>query len=193
MPSPASVCVYCGSSVSVAEPYRQAATRLGQILGERRIRVIYGGGRIGLMGLVADAALTAGGEVVGIIPRHIQDMEVAHTTLTEMHVVETMHERKRMMMDQSEAFIVLPGGLGTLDETFEILTWKQLGLHDRPIVVADIAGYWQPFLALIRHAVGEGFIQEQHDTLFHTVQTVEDILPILAGEPTLETPVSNLM
>ena len=181
MTTPSSVCVYCGSSANVAEPYRHAAEAVGRLLGERRIRVIYGGGRVGLMGIVADAALAAGGEVVGIIPRHIQDMEVAHRTLTELHVVDTMHQRKRMMADLAQAFIVLPGGLGTLDETFEVLTWKQLALHDRPIVVLNTNGYWEPLFALIRHAAAEGFVRPRHAHLFQAVATVEDILPALTA------------
>jgi len=182
MKNPSSICVYCGSSANVAHPYRLAAQDLGRMLGERRIRIVYGGGRVGLMGLVADAALAAGGEVVGIIPRHIQEMEVQHQTLTELHVVGTMHERKRMMVDRAQGFVILPGGLGTLDETFEILTWKQLSLHHHPIVILNLDGYWDPLLALIRHAAAEGFIRPQHAQLFRSVATVEEILPALAAD-----------
>jgi uncharacterized protein (TIGR00730 family) len=181
------VCVYCGSSSQVAQIYKDAAISLGHLLGERRIRVVYGGGRVGLMGLVADAALAKGGEVIGIIPRHIAEFEVAHRTLTALHVVETMHQRKSMMADLSQAFIVLPGGLGTLDEAFEILTWKQLGLHNHPVIIVNIGGYWDPLIALIRHAVEQGFVRPQHANLFQEVAGIEKILPALAAQP--ETPV----
>ena len=183
MTSPSTVCVYCGSSADVAQIYLDTASDLGRHLGERRIGVVYGGGRVGLMGLVADAALKAGGRVTGIIPRHIEEMEVAHQTLTELLVVETMHQRKRLMVDLSDGFVILPGGLGTLDEAFEVLTWKQLGLHDRPIVILNVEGYWDPLLALIRHAVKEGFIRPHHAALFHEVRDVEAVLPALAGRP----------
>ncbi len=181
MTKPPTVCVYCGSSADVAQVYRDTAANLGRLLAENRIGVVYGGGRVGLMGLLADAALAAGGAVTGIIPRHIEEMEVAHQMLTELVVVDTMHQRKRLMVDRSEAFVILPGGLGTLDEAFEILTWKQLGLHDRPIVIVNIRGYWDPLLALIRHAVREGFIRAQHATLFREVTEVRAVLPALAG------------
>ena len=128
----------------VSDTYKDAAHQLGTLLGQNGHQLVYGGGRVGLMGIVADATLAAGGPVVGIIPEHIQVLEVEHTGLTELLVVDSMHTRKRMMVDRSDAFVVLPGGLGTLDETFEILTWKQLRLHDKPIVVANIDGYWDP-------------------------------------------------
>ena len=183
MNMPSSICVYCGSSASVAAQYRHAASELGRLLAERGIKVVYGGGRVGLMGLVADAALAAGGEVVGIIPRHIEEMEVAHQTLTELLVVETMHERKRMMVDRAQGFVVLPGGLGTLDETFEILTWKQLSLHHHPVVILNVDGYWDPLLELIRHAAAKGFVRPEHAKLFRAVAKVEDVLPALMAEP----------
>jgi uncharacterized protein (TIGR00730 family) len=179
MKAPSSVCVYCGSSARVALAYRRAAAELGGILARNGVRVIYGGGRVGLMGLVADSALAAGGAVTGVIPRHIQEMEVAHQALTELIVVETMHERKWIMAERSEAFVILPGGLGTLDETFEILTWKQLGLHDRPIVLLNLDGYWEPLLALIRHGAREGFIRPEHAGLFREVTEVADVMPTL--------------
>ncbi len=157
---------------------------LGRHAGELGIEIVYGGGRVGLMGLVADAALAAGGRVTGIIPRHILDMEVAHRTLTELIVVDDMHQRKRIMFERSEAFIILPGGLGTLDEGFEILTWKQLGLHDRPIVVANIDGYWDRLIALVRHGVDAGFIRPKHAQLFEEVNGIDALLERL---PTLTT------
>jgi uncharacterized protein (TIGR00730 family) len=182
MTLPSSICVYCGSSAGVAHSYKDAAVQLGREAGERGVEIIYGGGRVGLMGLVADAALAAGGRVTGIIPSHILEMEVAHQTLTELIVVENMHQRKMMMFERSEAFVILPGGLGTLDEAFEILTWKQLGLHRKPIIVANIDGYWDGLLALVRHGVDEGFIRPQHARLFTEVGDVAAILSAL-GDP----------
>ena len=180
MSLPSSICVYCGSSADVAQSYKDAAVHLGRVAGERGIEIIYGGGRVGLMGLVADSAIAAGGKVTGIIPWHILELEVAHQTLTELIVVENMHQRKMMMFDRSDAFVILPGGLGTLDEAFEILTWKQLGLHRKPIVVANIDGYWDGLLALVDHGVDEGFIRPRHARLFAVVDTVSAILPTLA-------------
>jgi uncharacterized protein (TIGR00730 family) len=174
-----SICVYCGSAADVAQPYKDAAVSLGRLAGEQGVEIVYGGGRVGLMGLVADAALAAGGRVTGIIPRHIVEMEVAHRTLTELVVVETMHQRKQIMADRADAFAILPGGLGTLDEAFEILTWKQLGLHVKPIVVVNIAGYWDPLLALVRHGVGVGFIRPRHAELFTAVTEIETLLPAI--------------
>ncbi|MGK9166093.1 TIGR00730 family Rossman fold protein [Inquilinus limosus] len=176
-----SLCVYCGSSSRVDERYKTAAARLGALIAARGLQLVYGGGRVGLMGIVADAALGAGGRVVGIIPEHIQALEVEHTGLTELHVVDSMHTRKRMMFDRSDAFIVLPGGLGTLDETFEMLTWRQLKLHDKPIVFVDIDGYWRPFLRLVDHMVAQGFCRKEHRDLFQVVETVEEVFGAIAA------------
>ncbi|MGK9235729.1 TIGR00730 family Rossman fold protein [Inquilinus limosus] len=176
-----SLCVYCGSSSRVDERYKTAAARLGALIAARGLQLVYGGGRVGLMGIVADAALGAGGRVVGIIPEHIQALEVEHTGLTELHVVDSMHTRKRMMFDRSDAFIVLPGGLGTLDETFEMLTWRQLKLHDKPVVFVDIDGYWRPFLRLVDHMVAQGFCRKEHRDLFQVVETVEEVFGAIAA------------
>ena len=181
MPRSPAICVYCGSSSGVAQAYKDAAVSLGRWAGERGVDVIYGGGRVGLMGLVADAALAAGGRVTGIIPQHIVEMEVAHRTLTELLIVDTMHVRKRTMAERADAFVILPGGLGTLDETFEILTWKQLGLHDKPIFIANIDGYWDPLLALVRHGVGRGFIRPRHARLFDDFSDTEALFAALAA------------
>ncbi len=177
------VCVYCGSSGRVDEVYRAAATRLGVILAKAGIGMVYGGGRIGLMGLAADAALASGGRVTGIIPTHLHEREVGHRGLTEMILVDDMHSRKRRMFDLSDAFVTLPGGLGTLDETIEILTWKQLGLHDKPIVLVDVAGYWAPLIELIGHTVASGFAAREATQLYRVVPRVEDLLPALAAAP----------
>jgi uncharacterized protein (TIGR00730 family) len=180
-----SLCVYCGSAGRVSETYRQAARDLGAALARHRIELIYGGGRVGLMGLCADATMAAGGRVTGIIPRHLHDIEVGHHGVTRLLVTENMHERKRLMFELSDAFAVLPGGLGTLDETFEIITWRQLGLHDKPIVVIDVEGYWQPFQAMVQHIVEHGFARPNVLSLFKVVPTIEAAFEALelAREP----------
>jgi len=177
------ICVYCGSSNRVDESHKDSARRIGREIGERGLQLVYGGGRVGLMGIAADATLAAGGEVIGIIPDHIQELEVEHTGLTELHVVDSMHTRKRMMFDRSDAFVILPGGLGTLDETFEIITWKQLGLHDKPVIVVDAGGYWQPMLDMLEHMISAGFARPEHRRLFRVVDAVEAVFEALALEP----------
>jgi uncharacterized protein (TIGR00730 family) len=184
------VCVYCGSSGRVDEVYRAAATRLGVTLAKAGMAVVYGGGRIGLMGLVADAALASGGKVTGIIPRHLHEREVGHHGLTEMILVDDMHSRKRRMFEMSDAFVTLPGGLGTLDETIEILTWKQLGLHDKPIVVVDVAGYWAPLIELIDHAIASGFAGRDARLLYRVVSRVDEVVPALVAMPEPSLPAS---
>ena len=179
-----SVCVYCGSSSRVSERYRQLAERLGRLVAARGVDLVYGGGRVGLMGLAADAALAAGGRVVGIIPEHIQQLEVEHTGLSELLVVDSMHTRKRLMFERSDAFVVLPGGLGTLDETVEIITWRQLGLHDKPVVIVDDGDYWQPFIGLIDHLIDSGFARDEHRSLYAVVSSVDAVFDALARAPT---------
>jgi uncharacterized protein (TIGR00730 family) len=151
------LCVYCGSSDGADPRYRDAAAELGRGLATRGIELVYGGGRNGLMGSVADATLAGGGRVTGIIPVHLEHREVAHRELTELVVVTDMHQRKRVMAERADAFAVLPGGVGTLDETIEILSWRQLGLHEKPLFIIDIAGYWSPLAALFDHIVGSRF------------------------------------
>lgn len=160
-----SVCVFCGSSPGRRPDYTTAARTLGDALAETGRRLVYGGGNVGLMGVLADAALEAGGEVVGVIPRHLVDREVAHSGLTDLRVVNSMHERKQVMADLSDAFIVLPGGLGTLEEFFEIWTWGQLGLHRKPYGLLNVAGYFDPLLAFLDHTVGERFVAADHRAL----------------------------
>ncbi len=191
MVSLSSVCVYCGSSSRVNDIYKIAARRLGTNLAVAGIRLVYGGGHVGLMGILADAVLTAGGRVTGIIPEHLQALEVGHNNLSELVVVESMHERKRMMVDRSDAFVVLPGGLGTLDETFEVVTWKQLRLHDKPIVIADIAGYWTPLTALFEHMTEAGFVTGGHARLFTVVNEVDQVLEALSRHPVPATPADS--
>lgn len=177
------ICVFCGSSSRVAERHRKAASRMGQILADNGITLVFGGGRVGLMGLCADATIAGGGKAIGVIPRILHEVEVAHQGLTELHIVETMHERKKLMFDRSDAFVVLPGGVGTLDETFEIITWRQLRLHDKPIIVVDEGGYWVPFVAMVDHIVASGFAGERTRQLFQVVKSVDDVLPALAATP----------
>lgn len=168
-----SVAVFCGSSGRVAEVHREAARALGEEIARRQLRLVYGGGDIGLMGLVADAALAAGGEVVGVIPRFLVDLEVAHRGLSELVVVETMHDRKRAMAERAGGFVVLPGGLGTLDEAIEIVTWRQLRLHEKPVVLLDVASYWKPLLELVDHLIREGFAHPDHRALLARAETAE--------------------
>jgi len=179
MASIKSVCVYCGSSNRVDPKFLDAATELGRLLGEAGLRLIYGGGRIGLMGRVADGVLAAGGTVLGIIPGHLHDREVAHPGVSELMVVDTMHERKQLMAEQADAFVVLPGGYGTLDEMFEIITWRQLGLHDKPLVLVDLFGYWAPLAQLLDTIIETGFAQPECRQLYRTVTSVAEILPAL--------------
>ncbi len=154
-----SVCVFCGSLPGARTAYLAAARELGTQLAQRGIELVYGGGHIGLMGAVADAALGAGGRVVGIIPQHLMRPEVAHQNLTELVVVDSMHTRKHQMAERADAFVVLPGGYGTLEEMFEMITWLQLQLHAKPIGAINVSGFFDPLLALIKHSAQEGFIR----------------------------------
>ena len=178
-----SIGVFCGSSSQVAALYREAAAALGTAIARRGLRLVYGGGRIGLMGLLADAALAAGGRVVGVIPEFLRGLEVAHTGLTELRVVPTMHDRKRAMFELADAFVVLPGGLGTLDETIEIVTWKQLGLHDKPVVMIDVGSFSRGLRALMNGIVAEGFAHPEHAGLWTTVGSIEAALEAVGNAP----------
>jgi hypothetical protein len=153
-----SLCVFCGSSSGVDPRFTQRTQEFGTFLGRAGIRVIYGGGHVGLMGTLADAALAAGGEVIGVIPQKLVERELAHATLTELHVVTTMHERKALMASLAEGFVALPGGLGTLEEFFEVWTWAQLGYHDKPLGLLDVDGYFAPLLAFLAHAAEQRFV-----------------------------------
>lgn len=185
MSSISTVCVYCGSSDFVADSYKDAARRTGELLAANGYGIVYGGGRVGLMGIVADAGLKGGATVVGIIPDHIKRYEVDHTGLTELIVVESMHVRKQMMVERSDAFIILPGGIGTLDEMFEIITWRQLRLHGKPVVIVNIDGFWNPLVALMEHMTETGFMRKPNlpgaeDRLYHVVDSVEEAVDLLA-------------
>jgi uncharacterized protein (TIGR00730 family) len=159
---PSSICVFCGSSSGVRIEYQIAAEQLGRLLAERDVTLVYGGGRVGLMGTLADAALAAGGRVVGVIPKQLCTKELAHRGVTELHVVETMSERKALMGELSDAFLALPGGIGTLDELFEVWTWTQLGLQRKLSGLLNVNGYFDPLLQFLQHAVSEGFLRSQH-------------------------------
>jgi len=163
-----SVCVYCGSNAGSRPAYTERAIALGTRLAKEGLALVYGGGNVGLMGIVADAALEAGGEVVGVIPEQLVGWEVAHTGLTRLEVVANMHERKARMFDLSDAFVALPGGFGTLDEMFEMLTWRQLGLGDKPCAFLDVEGFFSPLLAMMDRMVDERFLHEdQRRDLWH--------------------------
>ena len=154
------VCVFCGASSGRVPAYADAARGFGAALADRGLGLVYGGGRVGLMGAVADGALAAGGEVIGVIPQELVDRELAHDGVTELRVVGSLHERKALMAELSDAFVALPGGFGTLDELMEQLTWSQLGLHAKPVALLDVEDYWRPLIALARHATEEGFVRE---------------------------------
>jgi hypothetical protein len=154
------VCVFCGASSGRLAAYAEAARTFGAAVAGRGLGVVYGGGRVGLMGAVADGALDAGGQVLGVIPQELVERELAHPGLTELHVVGSLHARKALMAELSDGFVALPGGFGTLDELMEQLTWSQLGLHAKPVGLLDVEEYWRPLIAVARHATEEGFVRE---------------------------------
>ena len=156
------LCVFCGSSSGARPAYHEAARTVGGLLGRRGIELVYGGGHVGLMGVVADACLSAGGRVIGVIPQALADKEVAHTGLTELRIVRSMHERKAVMADLSGAFLVLPGGYGTWEEFFEVLTWSQLGIHRKACALLNVSGYYDPLLAMADSATAQGFVRQVH-------------------------------
>jgi len=175
-----SVCVFCGSAAGVAPTYLDAAAGFGTLLARRGLTLVYGGARAGLMGVVADAALAEGGTVIGVMPRGLWAREIGHTGLTEMHVVESMHERKALMATRADAFVALPGGAGTLDELFEAWTWAQLGIHDKPIALLDVAGFYQPLLAALDHMAAQGFIRPAQRAMLVVEREAETLLARLA-------------
>src|SRR5512139_2448306 len=178
------VCVFCGSSPGRDPGHLDAARRMGRALAARGLGVVYGGGSVGLMGALADAALAAGGEVVGVIPRALQLRELAHDGLTALHVVGSMHERKAKMAELAHGFVALPGGMGTLEEFAEILTWAQLGLHAQPCGLLDVAGYYRPLIACFDAAVAEGFLKPEHRRLVLAAQDPDALVDqFLAWQP----------
>ena len=173
------VTVFCGSASGLDPQFAAAADRLGEAFAARGIELVYGGGRLGLMGRVADACLGAGGRVVGIIPSFLRTREVDHSGVSELIEVASMHERKQLMFERSDGFVVLPGGIGTLEETIEVLSWRHLGLHDKPIVLVDIAGYWSPLAALIEHLITSGFAGATSRDRLAVARTIEAVFPAL--------------
>ena len=173
------VCIFCGSYKGTQPIYITAAHAMGRGLAQRGLGLVYGGGRVGLMGAVADGTLAGGGKAVGIIPQSLVDRELAHKGLSELHVVDSMHTRKAMMADIADAFIAMPGGFGTLDELFEIITWAQLGFHHKPIALLNIGGYFDTMLTFIEHMATEGFIKPEHRNAMLVKNQVDDLLDSL--------------
>ncbi|MBL8868169.1 MAG: TIGR00730 family Rossman fold protein [Planctomycetaceae bacterium] len=171
-----SICVFCGSRLGSKPIYRETAKSVGQLIAQQQLRLVYGGGNIGLMGVVADAVLEYGGEVVGVIPGHLQEKEVGHAGLTELHVVSSMHERKALMANLSDAFIALPGGFGTFEEFCEILTWAQLDLHRKPCGLLNVDGFYDPLLTLFDRAVDDGFLRPEYRSMVLTATDADELL-----------------
>lgn len=175
------ICVFTGSSTGKNPRYMDMAQTLGTAIAERGMGVVYGGATIGLMGGVADACLEGGGPVIGVIPRALADLEVAHSGLTELHIVGSMHERKALMAERSDGFIAMPGGLGTLDELFEIWTWAQLGEHSKPVALLNVVGFFDPLLTYLDHVVEEGFIKADHRRMLIVGSTADETLDAMAA------------
>ncbi len=182
-----SICVYCGSRPGESRFHADAARSIGTEIGRRGWRLVYGGGRAGLMGVVADAALAAGAAVVGVIPQSLMARELGHTGLTELHVVETMHQRKMMMAERSDAFLALPGGIGTFEELFEVWSWRQLGYHDKPLGLLNVAGYYDGLLGFLQHSRGQGFMSQLQLDLLHVDSEPLPMLQRLGELSTLAT------
>lgn len=176
------ICVYCGSRDGADPRYREAARSLGSVLARSGIGLVYGGARVGLMGAVADAALAAGGAVLGVIPRGLAAREVAHDGLTELRVVETMHQRKLAMIEAADGFIAMPGGFGTLEELFEVLTWHQIGWHDKPAGLLDVAGFYQPLIACMNHMQDQGFVGAEHVSRIAVAETAQALVEQMAAK-----------
>ncbi len=175
-----SVCVYCGSSSTVSDVYKTAAADLGKQFINNDVRLIYGGGQVGLMGIIANSVMENGGKVTGFITQYLNEFEKGHTGISELFVVDSMHERKRLMFEHSDAFAILPGGFGTLDEIFEILTWRQLRLHTKPVVFVDINKYWSSlFDTFVDHMIAEKFVRPEHKKFYTIIEKIEDVLPAL--------------
>ena len=175
------ICVYAGSNPGANEAYAEAAGDLARLLAQRDIGVVYGGARVGLMGILADTALAEGGEVIGVMPQEHVDREIAHTGLSALHDVASMHERKAKMAELSDGFIALPGGAGTLEELIEVYTWSQLGMHHKPMGVLNVKGYYDGLAAMLDHAVQEGFLRAEHRAAMHAEPTAEALLERFAG------------
>jgi uncharacterized protein (TIGR00730 family) len=176
VPELSSICVFCGSNAGAQPAYVETAEAVGRGLARRGVRVVYGGARVGMMGALADAARSAGGDVVGVMPQAIFDREVGHTGLDDLRVVGSMHERKALMAELSDAFIALPGGVGTLEELFEVYTWAQLGIHEKPLGLLDVAGYYRPLVAFLDHAVREQFVRPSTRSMLAVGEELDDLL-----------------
>lgn len=176
-----SLCVYCGSKPGHDPRYEATAAELGRLMAQAGVRLVYGGGSVGLMGTVADSVLAHGGDVFGVIPKGLFTTEIGHPGLTELVEVGSMHERKALMAAEADAFIALPGGLGTLEELAEIATWSQLGIHSKPVGVLDVDGFWQPFLEFLDSAADAGFIRPQHREIIVRIADVADVIPVLSS------------
>jgi uncharacterized protein (TIGR00730 family) len=176
VPALSSVCVFCGSNGGADPAYLAAAEAVGAGLARRGIRVVYGGGRVGLMGALADSARAAGGEVVGVMPQALVDREIGHTGIDDLRVVATMHERKALMVELADAFVALPGGIGTLEELFEVYTWAQLGIHAKPLALLDVAGYYEPLAAFLDHAVAQRFLRTETRAMLAVADSIEAVL-----------------
>ena len=177
----ASLCVFCGSSTPADPRYRDAARALGTLAAARGVGLVYGGGSVGLMGAVADAALEAGGSVTGVIPAGLFSREIGHAGLTALHEVGSMHERKQLMYDLADAFVALPGGLGTLEELAEVTTWAQLGLHAKPVALLDVDGFWDPLIAQLDRMVEVGLLKPSNRALIQRAKSPEDAMTVLAA------------
>jgi uncharacterized protein (TIGR00730 family) len=175
------LCVFCGSSAGREPAYRHLAESLARALAERGIGIVYGGARVGLMGALADAAVAAGGEVIGVIPQALVEREIAHRGLTELRIVASMHERKALMAELADGFVALPGGIGTLEELFEVWTWAQLGLHAKPCALLDTDGFYGPLAAFLDHLVDAGFVREAHRAMLLTAHSPEELLRAFAA------------
>ncbi len=174
-----SVCVFCGASNNVDKKFLDIGMEFGELLARRGINLVYGGGDCGVMGAVANSTMKNGGYAIGVFPRSLRNIENEHQSLTEITIVDTMHERKQNMFERSDAFVVFPGGFGTMDEMFEIITWKQLLLHDKPIVIFNYQGYWDPLIALMRNIIENRFAKAEVATYYHVVDKLEDIVNVL--------------
>jgi len=183
-----SLCVFCGSAAGRRDDYADAARSFGRVLAERSICLVYGGGNIGLMGILADEVLSGGGHVIGVIPRHLVERELAHAGATEMRIVNSMHERKALMAELADAFVALPGGIGTFEELLEIMTWAQLGLHNKPIGILDVCGYYRPLLTLLNNAAHEGFVLPENEGLLTVTTDPAEMLGRLAASMSVTAP-----
>jgi len=173
------ICVFCGSNSGIDPVYSETAEKVGKFLAEQNIELVYGGGRVGLMGKIADTVMANGGKVIGIIPKGLSDREVAHQGLTELHIVDSMHTRKALMAELSDGFIALPGGVGTFEEFCEIVTWGQLGIHTKPCALMNVGGFYDSFIAMFDHSMNQGFIRPQHRSLVLVESEIEKLYQLM--------------